>query len=80
MAEIDFSVPQDQYDKMIVVLNGIRAKLAANKVVLTRVLSQENGHEKVRAFAQTDAGRWLREVKRARDDLNKFFDKVGWQD
>ena len=62
------------------VLDGLRAKLATEKTVLTRILSTENGQAKVKTFAQSPAGRWLREVKQVRDDLNRYFDSVGWSD
>ena len=80
MAQVDFTVTTAQYDAMMVVLDGIRAKLAANKAILSRILSQADGQAKVKAFAQTADGRWLREVKAARDDLNTFLADVGWID
>jgi len=80
MAQVDFTVTQGQQDAMMTVLDGMRAKLGANKAVLTRILSMENGQAKIKAFAATADGKWLREVKKARDDLNDFFENVGWRD
>ena len=80
MAQVDFTVTQNQYDAMMVVLDGIRAKLSSNKVVLTKILSQETGLVKVKAFALTDEGQWLLEVKKVKDDLVDYFDSVGWKD
>ena len=80
MANVNFTIADQQYDTMMLVLDGIRSKLGANREVLARILSQENGREKIVAFVQSPAGKWLREVKRARDDLNEFFDRVGWRD
>jgi len=80
MGQLDLTSTQNQYDAMMLVLDGIRAKLGANKEVLTRILAMENGREKVKAFAATDAGKWLREVKKARDDLSNFFENAGWVD
>ena len=80
MAIVNLNVTQNQYDTMMTVLDGIRAKLGANKEALTRVLSMENGQDKIKAFAASQDPPWLREVKQARDDLDAFFENVGWQD
>jgi len=80
MAQVNFNVTQGQYDAMMTVLNGLRAKLGANKDVLTRVLSTENGQAKIKAFAASQNPPWLRKVKQARDDLNTFFENVGRRD
>ncbi len=78
MASVDFTTTTAQYDAMMIVLDGIRSKLVANKSVLTTILSQENGQAKIKAFAQTDDGKWLREVKQFGDDWNTFLGDVGW--
>ena len=80
MAQVDFGITQANYDKMMVVLDGIRSKLATEKDVLTRVLSQENGQDKVKAFAAAQDPGWLREVGKFRNDLNDYFDAIGWRD
>ena len=80
MAAVDFSISQVQYDKMMVVLDDIRDKLLAEKAVLTRILSTENGQTKIKAFAAAQDPPWLREVKQMRDDLNDYFETIGWRD
>ena len=80
MAAVDFSISQVQYDKMMVILDEIRAKLATEKAVLTRILSTENGQTKIKAFAAAQSPPWLREVKQMRDDLNDYFETIGWRD
>ena len=80
MAAVDFSITQVNYDKMMVVLDGIRTKLLAEKAVLTRILSTENGQTKIKAFASAQDPPWLAEVKTMRDDLNSYFESIGWED
>ena len=80
MAQVDFKVTQGQYDTMMTVLNGIRAKLGLNKEVLTRMMETENGQTKIKAFAAAQDPPWLRGVKQAHDDLDTFFEDVGWRD
>ena len=77
MAAVDFSISQVNYDKMMVVLDGIRDKLATKKAVLTRILSTENGQTKIKAFAAAQSPPWLAEVKQMRDDLNDYFETIG---
>lgn len=79
MSQIDLTVTQNQYDTMMSVLNGIINKLNNNKVVLTRICSQEEGREKIKAFSLTDNGKWLREVNKFNNDLDDFFEDVGWR-
>jgi hypothetical protein len=79
MAQVDCTITDAEYNQMMTVLNAMRTKLAGLKVPLTRMLSSsENGKAKVKAFAQTDDGRFLREVSRVRNDLNDYFDTIGW--
>ena len=80
MDQVDFATTQGQYDAMMTVLDGIRTKLGGNKATLTYIFSMENGQAKIKAFAQTDDGRWLREVKKFGDDWNEFLRDVGWRD
>ena len=80
MAQVDFGITQANYDKMMVVLDGIRTKLLAEKAVLTRILSTENGQTKIKAFAAAQSPPWLREVKQMRDDLNDYFETIDWRD
>ncbi len=78
MASVDFTVSTAQYDAMMIVLDGIRAKLATHKPKLIQMLSMENGKAKIKSFAQTEDGRWLREIWKMKDDLNAFSDEIGW--
>jgi len=78
MATTDWTITGGQYDTMMTVFDGIRAKLLAEKDILTRVLETENGRTKLKAFAQTDEGKWLREIERFRTDLNQYMALIGW--
>ena len=80
MAQVDFGITQANYDKMMVVLDGIRSKLATEKDVLTRIMATDNGQAKVKAFAAAQDPGWLREVGKFRNDLNDYFEAVGWRD
>ena len=75
MATIDVTISQAQYDQMMTVLDAMRAKLAPLKAPLALALQAEP--EKVKAFVQTENGRFLREVRRIWLDLNAFMAAVG---
>lgn len=78
MAVVDVTISSAEYDKMMVALNAIRAKLAPLKAPLIRIMQMENGEQKIKTFAQTDNGRFLREVNQIRNDVNKYFQDIGW--
>jgi len=80
MAQVDFTVTPAQYTTMMTVFDGVRTKLGNNRDVLNRVCSQEDGKSKIKAFAATEDGKWLREIARIRNELNTFFESVGWGD
>lgn len=81
MAQIDVTISQAQYDAMMVVFDGVRAKGGTLKAALTLALSQEDGQAKVKAFvAGNEDARWLREVNQFRKDLDGFFEAIGWRD
>lgn len=78
MAQLDFSVTSTQYTNMMTVLDGIRTKLSANKPVLSRICAQEAGRVKIKAFAQTEDGKWLKEIALFRRQLDQYFEDVAW--
>jgi hypothetical protein len=80
MAQLDWTITDAEYDQMVVVLDGIRSRLGLMKSPLTEMFQQETGRQKIKAFATTDAGRFLREVNKIRNDINKYFDDIGWKD
>lgn len=76
MAQIDFTITDAEYNQMMVVLDAMRTKLAGLKAPLKRVVASQPA--KVKAFATTDEGRFLREVHRVWRDLDTFFDDIRW--
>ena len=75
MATINVTINDTEYDQMMAVLDAMRAKLAPLKAPLALALQAEP--EKVKAFIQTENGRFLREVYRVWTDLNMFMDAIG---
>ena len=76
MAQYDLTISDNQYDQMVAVLDAMRSKLAPLRVPLAKMLASEP--EKVKAFIQTENGRFLREVHSIWKDLNTFFDDIGY--
>ena len=76
MATIDVTISQAQYDQMMAVLDAMRAKLAPLKAPLALALSAEPA--KVKAFIQTTNGRFLREVFNVWQDLDAYFEAIGY--
>ena len=75
MATIDVTISDAEYNQMMAVLNAMRAKLAPLKAPLALALSAEPA--KVKAFIQTENGRFLREVHRVWNDLSAFMEAIG---
>ena len=75
MATIDVTISQAQYDQMMAVLDAMRAKLAPLQAPLALAMQAEP--EKVKAFIQTENGRFLREVRQVWLALNSFMDAIG---
>ena len=75
MATIDVTISDGEYNQMMAVLDSMRAKLAPLKAPLAASFAAEPA--KVRAFIQTENGRFLREVHRVWQDLNAFMADIG---
>ena len=76
MATIDVTISDGEYNQMMAVLNAMRTKLAPLRAPLALALSAEP--EKVKAFIQTENGRFLREVYRVWTDLVAYFVAIGY--
>lgn len=80
MAQHDFTISDAEYNQMMAVLNAMRTRLALLKQPLRTMCRQEAGKAKVKAFAATEAGRFLREVYRIKKDVKVYFDDLLWED
>ena len=80
MAKIDFTLSEVKFGKIKAVQDDIRGIIAVNQDVLARVCSQANGREKIKAHAGTTNGKVLGVLLELRNDLNTFFESVGWGD
>jgi hypothetical protein len=78
MAQIDFTITDAEYNKMMSVLNAMRTKLVGLKAPLTKMLASQTGKDVVKLVAATDRGRFLREVYTIHQQLNKYFDDIRW--
>ena len=78
MAQYDLTISNAEYNQMMAVLDGIRARIAPLREPLAKMLASQP--EKVRAFIQTENGRLLREVFRAYQDLKSFAEAIGYEE
>jgi hypothetical protein len=77
MAVYDVTITDPEYNQMMLVLDAMRAKLAPLKAPLARMLQSQPA--KVKAFMQSEDGRFLREVWRIYRDLGAFAEALLYQ-
>ncbi len=82
MANIDITLTDTQYNQLVTVTDGLKAKLGAITPLLAQVMQQENGRGKVKAFVKnnpTDA-RLLVLTNQLANYLDDFREAVRWAD
>ena len=78
--QLDLKIPQGQLTALLTTWGNVHDKLAAIQPTLALVMSQDNGQAKVKTFAGGANGDFLRQLVAMRNELNEFFDSVGWRD
>lgn len=76
MAQHDFTISDAQHAQLVAMRDAIRLWLAPRKAPLAKMLAAQP--EKVRAFAKTDDGRGLRVIYQMREELNQYFEDIGF--
>lgn len=70
----DLKISDNQYDQMVAVFDGVRARINPLKVPLAKMM--KSNPTKVRNFIQSDNGRLLREVWKFYKDLKEFVESI----